>query len=48
MRSTVPFIAGMMRMDKVRFRFANIGSAIVWAPTFLAMVRGIRHEPLKP
>jgi membrane protein DedA with SNARE-associated domain len=35
LRSTVPFMAGVMRMDNVRFQFANVGSAIIWAPMML-------------
>jgi len=35
-RSTIPLVAGMMRMDQRRFQFANVASAIVWAPVMLA------------
>jgi membrane protein DedA with SNARE-associated domain len=31
-RSTVPLLAGMMDMHRGRFWFANIASAIAWAP----------------
>jgi membrane protein DedA with SNARE-associated domain len=31
-RSTVPFVAGMMRMQRYRFQIANFLSALVWAP----------------
>jgi membrane protein DedA with SNARE-associated domain len=35
LRCTVPFVAGMTRMDEVRFQVANCASAIVWAPVML-------------
>ncbi|TSJ61037.1 DedA family protein [Starkeya sp. 3C] len=35
-RATMPLVAGMMRMDQRRFQFANVSSAIVWAPVMLA------------
>lgn len=35
-RSTIPLVAGMMRMDQRRFQFANVSSALVWAPVMLA------------
>lgn len=35
-RATMPMVAGMMRMDQRRFQFANVSSAIVWAPVMLA------------
>ncbi len=31
-RSTVPLVAGMLRMEERRFQAANILSALVWAP----------------
>ncbi len=35
LRSTVPFMAGVMRMDNFRFQLANVGSAMLWAPMML-------------
>lgn len=35
-RCTIPLVAGMMRMDQRRFQFANVSSAMVWAPVMLA------------
>ncbi|WP_062206574.1 DedA family protein [Aureimonas sp. AU12] len=35
-RSTVPLVAGMMRMDHTRFQVANVLSAILWAPLVMA------------
>ncbi|MEI2415007.1 DedA family protein [Orrella sp. JC864] len=35
-RSTIPTIAGIMKMGHVRFQIANILSAIVWVPMLLA------------
>jgi membrane protein DedA with SNARE-associated domain len=35
-RSTVPFVAGMMRMERRHFQIANFGSALVWAPVVLS------------
>lgn len=35
-RSTVPFVAGMMRMQRHRFQIANFLSALVWAPVVLS------------
>lgn len=36
LRSTVPLVAGMMRMNQLRFQIANIASGIIWAPLLLA------------
>ncbi|QPC93372.1 DedA family protein [Mesorhizobium sp. INR15] len=35
-RATVPLVAGMMGMNRLRFQIANILSAIVWAPVVLS------------
>lgn len=35
MRAVIPLAAGIMRMPRNRFRIANIGSALVWAPMLL-------------
>lgn len=35
-RSAIPFVAGMMRMQWNRFQIANLASAIVWAPVVLS------------
>jgi membrane protein DedA with SNARE-associated domain len=35
LRSTVPLVAGMMRMDQKRFQIANVVSAAIWAPVML-------------
>lgn len=35
-RSTIPTVAGIMRMNHLRFQVANILSAIVWLPLMLA------------
>ncbi|AHV93119.1 hypothetical protein D560_3263 [Bordetella holmesii ATCC 51541] len=35
-RSTIPTVAGIMRMNHARFQIANILSAIVWLPAMLA------------
>ncbi|MDQ0511285.1 DedA family protein [Ancylobacter amanitiformis] len=35
-RATMPMVAGMMRMNQRRFQFANVSSAVVWAPVMLA------------
>lgn len=34
-RAVIPLVAGIMEMSWRQFWFANIGSAIVWAPTLL-------------
>ena len=34
-RAVIPLAAGVMRMPPGRFRVANVGSALVWAPTLL-------------
>lgn len=36
LRSTVPLVAGMLKMKRSRFQIANVGSALVWAPVLLA------------
>ncbi len=36
LRSIVPLVAGMMKMNGRRFQFANVASAAVWAPAMLA------------
>ncbi len=36
LRSTVPLVAGMLKMKRGRFQAANAGSAILWAPVLLA------------
>ncbi len=36
LRSTVPLVAGMLRMKPRSFQLANVGSAILWAPVLLA------------
>jgi membrane protein DedA with SNARE-associated domain len=35
MRAIVPLAAGVMRMHRGRFWFANVTSAVVWAPMLL-------------
>ncbi len=35
-RSTIPTVAGIMKMGQVRFQIANILSAMVWVPMMLA------------
>jgi len=35
MRAVVPLVAGVMRMHRGRFWFANVTSALVWAPMLL-------------
>src|ERR1700757_2913942 len=35
MRAVVPLAAGVMRMHRKRFWFANVTSAVVWAPMLL-------------
>lgn len=35
-RSTIPTVAGMMRMKHARFQLANVLSAIAWVPVMLA------------
>ncbi|HUE71118.1 MAG TPA: DedA family protein, partial [Pirellulaceae bacterium] len=35
-RSTIPLVAGVMRMDQRRFQLANVTSAILWVPALLA------------
>jgi membrane protein DedA with SNARE-associated domain len=35
MRAVIPLAAGVMRMPRGRFWFANVTSAIVWAPMLL-------------
>ena len=35
-RAIVPLVAGIMRMAPQRFLLANIGSALAWAPAYLA------------
>jgi membrane protein DedA with SNARE-associated domain/membrane-associated phospholipid phosphatase len=35
-RAMVPLVAGMMRMTPGRFAAANVGSALAWAPAYLA------------
>ena len=34
-RAVIPLAAGIMRMPRIRFWFANVTSAIVWAPMLL-------------
>ena len=34
-RAVIPLAAGVMRMPRGRFRFANVTSALVWAPMLL-------------
>jgi membrane protein DedA with SNARE-associated domain len=34
-RAVIPLAAGIMRMPRGRFWFANVGSALVWAPLLL-------------
>src|SRR5262249_22224745 len=34
-RSTIPLVAGMMRMKHVTFQIANVTSAVVWVPFML-------------
>ncbi|TWA63450.1 membrane protein DedA with SNARE-associated domain [Azospirillum brasilense] len=36
LRSIVPLVAGMMKMNGRRFQFANVASAALWAPAMLA------------
>lgn len=36
LRSTVPFVAGMMHMKQTKFQAANIASAVIWAPVMLS------------
>ncbi|KAA1054086.1 DedA family protein [Azospirillum argentinense] len=36
LRSIVPLVAGMMKMNGRQFQFANVASAAVWAPAMLA------------
>lgn len=36
LRSIVPLVAGMMKMNGRRFQFANAASAVLWAPIMLA------------
>ncbi len=35
-RSTIPLVAGMMKMRHVTFQIANVTSAMVWVPVFLS------------
>jgi hypothetical protein len=35
LRAVIPLVAGIMHMSRRRFWFANIASAIVWAPMLL-------------
>ncbi len=35
-RSTVPLLAGMMNMPRGRFWFANVASAVTWAPFLMS------------
>jgi membrane protein DedA with SNARE-associated domain len=35
-RATIPLVAGVMKMNRRRFQFANVSSAIIWVPTLLA------------
>jgi len=48
LRSTVPLVAGMAQMDTRRFLFANIASAVVWAPAHIlpAQFAGLSLERL--
>jgi membrane protein DedA with SNARE-associated domain len=34
-RAVIPLAAGIMRMERGRFWFANVTSALVWAPMLL-------------
>ena len=36
-RAVIPLAAGLMRMGRLRFWVANIGSALVWAPMLLLL-----------
>jgi len=36
LRATVPLVAGMMGMNRRRFQFANVLSAILWPPAVLS------------
>ena len=36
LRAIVPLVAGLMRMPPKRFYVANVLSAFVWAPAYLA------------
>lgn len=36
LRATAPLVAGMLAMNGRRFQFANVTSAIVWAPAMMA------------
>lgn len=35
-RAVIPLVAGLMRMPPKRFYIANVASALVWAPAYLA------------
>ncbi|MGE4322885.1 MAG: DedA family protein [Sphingobium sp.] len=35
-RATIPLVAGVMDMDRRRFQFANISSALLWVPVMFA------------
>lgn len=36
LRATAPLVAGMLAMNGKRFQFANVTSAVVWAPVMMA------------
>lgn len=40
-RAVIPLVAGVMRMKRGRFWFANITSALVWAPMLLLIGDGV-------
>lgn len=43
MRAVIPLVAGIMKMPNGRFWFANVASAVIWAPALL-LLGTILHE----
>jgi membrane protein DedA with SNARE-associated domain len=42
-RAVIPLVAGIMKMSWPQFWFANIGSALIWAPALLLAGTGFRR-----
>jgi len=42
-RAVIPLVAGIMNMNWRQFWFANIGSALIWAPALLLLGTGFRR-----
>lgn len=46
LRTFVPFVAGMGRMDGRRFLLWNVVGAVLWIPGLLLLGHGLGHTPL--